>query len=195
MGHSLRGAAIAAVTWALTAAYPVSADTTAEVPVVVQGSSDFATPSPSDASGAQPPVATIQSLNTLEAKVAATDVDSARDDDQLRCLATAVYFEARSESLEGQLAVAEVVRNRARSGRFPASLCGVVNQPSQFTFSHRRAPSNHEQWERAEKIAAIAMSGGWHAIVPDALYFHAARVSPGWNAHRVARIGNNVFYR
>ena len=163
---------------------------------MAQGSTDFvASPSPTSAPGAQPAVATVQSLNTLEAKVAATEVDSAAQDDQLRCLATAIYFEARSESLEGQLAVAEVVRNRARSGRFPTSLCGVVYQPSQFSFSHRRSPSNREQWTRAMKIATIAMSDGWHEIVPDALYFHAARVSPGWNAHRVARIGNNIFYR
>ena len=41
----------------------------------------------------------------------------------------------------------------------------------------------------------IAMADGWRQIVPDALYFHAARVSPGWNMRRIARIGNNIFYR
>jgi spore germination cell wall hydrolase CwlJ-like protein len=196
MGHYLRGAAIAAAVMALTAGHPVSADTTAELQAVPQSAMDIATSPASNAAAAlQPAVATVESLNTLEAKVAATDADVAATDDQLRCLATAIYFEARSEPLEGQLAVAQVVRNRTRSGRFPASLCGVVYQPSQFSFSHRRSPSNREQWARAVKVATIAMSDGWHQVVPDALYFHAARVSPGWNAHRVARIGNNIFYR
>ena len=57
---------------------------------------------------------------------------------ELRCLAGAIYFEAKSESLPGQLAVGRVVVNRAKSGRFPASYCGVVYQPSQFSFVRGR---------------------------------------------------------
>src|SRR3546814_13674283 len=55
-------------------------------------------------------------------------------DPELRCLAGAVYFESRGESLAGQLAVARVIINRAESGRFPTSYCGVVLQRSQFSF-------------------------------------------------------------
>jgi N-acetylmuramoyl-L-alanine amidase len=136
-----------------------------------------------------------QTFENLSEKVAATEANLAAVDSQLKCLATAIYFEARSEPVEGQLAVAQVIRNRARSGRFPSSICGVVNQPSQFSFSRRRAPENQTQWLRAVKIALIAMADGWRQIVPDALYFHAARVSPGWSLRRIARIGNNIFYR
>jgi spore germination cell wall hydrolase CwlJ-like protein len=139
--------------------------------------------------------AVAQSFATLSEKVAATEANLADVDSQLKCLATAIYFEARSEPIEGQLAVAQVIRNRAASGRFPSSICGVVNQPSQFSFSRRRAPENQMQWLRAVKVALIAMADGWRQIVPDALYFHAARVSPGWSLRRIARIGNNIFYR
>jgi spore germination cell wall hydrolase CwlJ-like protein len=139
--------------------------------------------------------AAARTFESLSAKVAATESNLAAVDSQLKCLATAIYFEARSEPVEGQLAVAQVIQNRARSGRFPSSICGVVNQPSQFSFSRRRSPDNQSQWMRALKVAAIAMADGWRQIVPDALYFHAARVSPGWNMRRIARIGNNIFYR
>ena len=87
------------------------------------------------------------------------------------------------------------MRNRARSGRFPNTLCGVVYQPRQFPFARNRAPENRTQWLRAIKIAAIAVRGVWREIVPDALFFHSARISPGWNLRRLGRVGNNVFYR
>jgi spore germination cell wall hydrolase CwlJ-like protein len=151
---------------------------------------------PTTLSSLQPAIsAAKQSFESLSAKVAATEANLAAVDSQLRCLATAIYFESRSEPVEGQLAVAQVIRNRARSGRFPSSICGVVYQPSQFSFSRRRAPDNQMQWMRAVKVAGIAMADGWRQIVPDALYFHAARVSPGWGMRRIARVGNNIFYR
>ena len=151
---------------------------------------------PATLSSLQPALsAAAQSFATLAEKVAATEANVAAVDSQLRCLATAIYFEARSEPVEGQLAVAQVIRNRTRSGRFPSSVCGVGYQPSQFSFSHRRSPENQTQWMRAVKVAAIAMADGWRQLVPDALYFHAARVSPGWSMRRIARVGNNIFYR
>ena len=180
----------------LVAGHPVSADTP-----TLPSRTAIAMNLPADALPAQlatlrPAVVTTeQTFETLAEKVAETEADVSAVDDQLRCLATAIYFEARSEPIEGQLAVAQVVRNRARSGRFPASLCGVVYQRSQFSFSHSRAPDNRAQWMRAVKVAAIAIADGWREIAPNALYFHAARVSPGWNRERVARIGNNIFYR
>ena len=194
MGRFFRHGAIALAVMTLGVASPASADV---IPSTATLAMNLPTMSlPTQLTSLQPALATVeQTYDSLTAKVAATEANVAALDDQLRCLATAVYFESRSESVEGQLAVAQVVRNRARSGRFPASLCGVVNQPSQFSFSKRRAPDNRAQWERAVKIAAIAMADGWREIVPNALYFHAARVSPGWGRQRVARIGNNIFYR
>lgn len=116
-----------------------------------------------------------------------------------KCLATAVYYEARSESLAGQLAVAHVVLQRAKSGRFPSSLCGVVTQPGQFSFVRGgrlpAAPTHVGQWRTARAIAQIALDGSWENPVQGALYFHAARVQPGWGRPRVTRIGGHVFYR
>lgn len=120
-------------------------------------------------------------------------------DDELRCLAGAVYFESRSESLAGQLAVAHVVINRAESGRFPRTLCGVVYQKSQFSFVRggQMPPINtaHRQWRNAVAIAQIARQGSWDNAAPGALFFHARHVSPGWNRPRIAQIDNHIFYR
>lgn len=118
---------------------------------------------------------------------------------EINCLAGAVYFEAKSESLTGQLAVGRVVVARSKSGRFPNSYCGVVFQPSQFSFvrggSMPGIDRRSRQWRNAVAIAQIAHAGSWRSPVEGALYFHAARVSPGWRLTRVARIDNHVFYR
>jgi spore germination cell wall hydrolase CwlJ-like protein len=118
---------------------------------------------------------------------------------EMRCLAGAIYFESKSEPLPGQLAVARVIVNRSKSGRFPASYCGVVYQPSQFSFVRGRSMpainTSSQDWREAVAIARIADAGSWHSEAEGALYFHAARVSPAWRATRVARIGNHVFYR
>lgn len=118
---------------------------------------------------------------------------------ELECLAGAIYFEAKSETLEGQLAVGRVVVNRARSGRFPASYCGVVLQPSQFSFVRGGSlPAMNRQshaWKQAVALAQIADEGRWTSQAEGALFFHAARVSPNWRLTRVARIDNHVFYR
>jgi spore germination cell wall hydrolase CwlJ-like protein len=119
-------------------------------------------------------------------------------DPELRCLAGAVYFESRGESLPGQLAVAHVVLNRAQSGRYPKSLCGVVHQKSQFSFVRGgRMPAirHGAQWNNAVAIAQIARDGSWKNHAPGALFFHARYVSPGWRKTRIAQIDNHIFYR
>ncbi|MEJ2408574.1 MAG: cell wall hydrolase [Novosphingobium sp.] len=120
-------------------------------------------------------------------------------DHQLRCLAGAIYFEARGETLEGQLAVGRVIVNRAASDRFPDSYCGVVLQRSQFSFVRGRAipavRKSSEGWRRAVAIAQIAREGSWKSPAKGALFFHAARISPNWHLTRVGRIDNNIFYR
>jgi spore germination cell wall hydrolase CwlJ-like protein len=116
-----------------------------------------------------------------------------------RCLAGAVYFESKGESLPGQLAVARVVMARAKSGRFPSTLCGVVYQKSQFSFVRGGAMppiatgSNH--WRNAVAISKIALNDNWKSPVEGALFFHARHVSPGWRLTRVGSIDNHVFYR
>ena len=117
----------------------------------------------------------------------------------MRCLAGAIYFEAKGESLPGQLAVGRVVVNRAKSGRFPDSYCGVVYQRSQFSFVRGRTMpairTNSQDWREAVAIARIADAGSWESPAEGALFFHATRVSPGWRLARVTRIDNHVFYR
>lgn len=119
--------------------------------------------------------------------------------DDMRCLASAIYFEARGESLEGRVAVGDVIINRAESGRFPSSYCGVVYQPSQFSFVHGRSMpairENSRDWHEAVAIAQIVEDGSWNSPAKGALFFHAARVSPGWHLTRLARVDNHVFYR
>jgi N-acetylmuramoyl-L-alanine amidase len=117
---------------------------------------------------------------------------------EMDCLAKAVYFEAKGESLDGQLAVAEVIMNRAKSGRFASTLCGVVKQPSQFSFVRGGgfpAVVYPAMWRQAVGVAHVAMNKLWDGPAQGALYFHAKRVSPNWGKQRVASVGNHVFYR
>jgi N-acetylmuramoyl-L-alanine amidase len=115
------------------------------------------------------------------------------------CLATAVYFEAKGEPRRGQLAVAQVIVNRMHSGRFPASVCGVVKQRGQFSFVHGghlpSAPRSSAAWSQAVSVAHKVLDGTAERVASNALFFHARGVSAGWHAVRVAQIGNQVFYR
>jgi N-acetylmuramoyl-L-alanine amidase len=118
---------------------------------------------------------------------------------ELQCLAGAIYFESKGETLPGQLAVGRVVVARSKSGRFPDSYCGVVFQRSQFSFVRGNAmpaiARGTRHWKNAVAIAQIAHENSWRSPVEGALFFHAAYVSPGWRLTRMARIDNHVFYR
>ncbi len=118
---------------------------------------------------------------------------------ELECLAVGIYFESKSEPLGGQLAVGEVIANRAKSGRFPSSYCGVLLQRSQFSFVRGRAwpavPRSSRQWQTAVAIAKIVDQDLKDSAASNALFFHAKRVSPRWKLKRVASIGNHIFYR
>ena len=146
---------------------------------------------------------TYSTESDMQASSLAALVDAHGDaeavDGDMKCLAGAVYFESKGESLEGQLAVARVIINRARSGRFADSLCGVVFQRGQFSFVRGgdmppvRAESR--DWREAVAIAQIALKDSWDSLAEGALFFHARRVSPGWGKARLAVIDNHVFYR
>ncbi len=118
---------------------------------------------------------------------------------EAHCLAGAVYFESKGESLSGQLAVAKVVMARAKSGRFAPTLCGVVFQKSQFSFIRGgqmpRIDKNGVHWKNAVAITKIAMNDAWKSPVEGALFFHARYVSPGWKLKRIGTIDQHVFYR
>jgi spore germination cell wall hydrolase CwlJ-like protein len=124
--------------------------------------------------------------------------DRTEQSDELTCLAGAIYFEAKSEPLSGQLAVGEVILNRTKSGRFPRSVCAVVKQPGQFAFvrgGQVPAIAPNSQYRTALAVARVALADAWDGPAPDALYFHARRVSPKWGRTTVAAIGNHIFYR
>ncbi len=143
------------------------------------------------------PPAPASNATTLAGKVG-DFAGSTPDNAQQRCLAIGIYYESRSESLEGQLAVAHVILNRAGSGRFANSVCGVLTQPRQFSFVRGgtlSAPRDSAQWRTAVGVARVAMAGEWASPVPGAMFFHATNVSPGWNRARIARLGNHIFYR
>ncbi|MEG3088408.1 cell wall hydrolase [Sphingomonas sp. PB4P5] len=152
------------------------------------------------APAAMPAVAQIDDtpdFASLSQAVAAQNAPDALNDD-LTCLAGAIYFEAKGEPLPGQLAVAEVIINRAASGRFAKSVCAVVKQAGQFSFVRGgRIPAiaNNANYRTAIAVAQVALRDQWDSPAPKALYFHARRVSPGWRMTKVASIGNHVFYR
>ncbi len=126
-------------------------------------------------------------------------------DPERRCLAEAVYYEARSESDDGQAAVAEVILNRAASGRYPTDVCEVVYQRNaracQFTYtcdgSIGRAPVERAAWVRAEQVATAVAEGRRPRILPErSVNYHADYVAPGWGRRleRVQQIGAHIFY-
>lgn len=138
-----------------------------------------------------------EAYSSLAAAVAAQDAAPTMTDD-LVCLAGAIYFEAKGEPLPGQLAVAEVIINRAKSGRFASSICSVITQRGQFSFVRGgRVPTvaANANYRIAIAIAQVAMGNDWDSPAANALYFHARRAAPGWRMQKVAAIGNHVFYR
>ena len=121
--------------------------------------------------------------------------------DEANCIAVAVYHEARGESLEGQMAVAQVIKNRAMSGKYPSDWCGVVKQPWQFSFvRHGQFPSvdvNSEAWRKAVGITRLAVANAVPSVPKECLWYHANYVAPRWsnNLQRVEQIGAHIFYR
>lgn len=140
------------------------------------------------------------SASSLSQLVASTDAGYTPSE-QMQCLAGAVYFESRGEPLAGQLAVAQVVINRAENSRFPSSYCGVVYQRAQFSFVKGgrmpRIKTGSDAWRNAKAIAKIAHEGQWESEAADSLYFHAKYVRPSWSRKKVARatIKTHIFYR
>ncbi|MDG2533645.1 cell wall hydrolase [Sphingomonas sp. HITSZ_GF] len=138
-----------------------------------------------------------EDFDSLSEAVAAQDAPASLDS-ELNCLAVGIYYEAKSEPLAGQLAVADVILNRTESGRFPRSVCGVVTQRGQFAFvrgGKLPTPPANGQWKKALAVAQVAMKDQWDSPVPEALYFHARYVKPSWKRPRVGSVGNHVFYR
>jgi Cell Wall Hydrolase len=149
---------------------------------------------------ASPAAPVLTEAGSLSELVGMVDTAAALDE-ELNCLAGAVYFEARGEPLAGQLAVAQVIINRTEDKRFPKSYCSVVAQPGQFSFMRgRQMPqvrTGTAAWTRAVAIAQIAHKGMWESEVGNAVFFHARYVRPSWSMRktRLAQIDTHIFYR
>ncbi|KQM74297.1 cell wall hydrolase [Sphingomonas sp. Leaf20] len=137
-----------------------------------------------------------EEFDTLAEAVAAQD--NAAADEALECLAGAIYFESKGEPLTGQLAVAEVIINRAKSGRFPTDVCAVVKQRGQFSFVRGgQIPTINigKAYRTAIAVAKVALADAWNSPAQKALYFNTADRRPAGRVIKVASIGNHVFYR
>ena len=123
-----------------------------------------------------------------------------------QCLAEALYFEARGETVKGQFAVAEVILNRVDSARYPDSVCGVIHQGTgrkyacQFTFTCDGIPetiSEPAAYRRVGKVAKLMLSGAPRNLTDGATHYHTTAVNPRWARvfAKTAKIGVHVFYR
>ncbi len=157
----------------------------------------------------------IQSNSSLVARVArpltqpdyASLIDSDRAAREQRCLAEAIYFEARSEPAAGQAAVAQVVLNRVNSGLYPSTVCGVVYQnrnrhlACQFSFACEGRSlriTEPDSWRQAVRVARQVTDGTTYlADIGDATHYHANYVRPFWakRLKRMDRIGHHIFYK
>ena len=178
---------------------PVVTEDAAGAQVVIQAGPVAVSPDGADDTGT-PSVDVVQEFRPVVSLAALVERTALPDDlsSELNCLAGAVYFEAKGESLAGQLAVGRVIVARTRSGRFPASYCGVVYQPSQFSFvrggSMPGINRTGRAWGNAVRIARIAHEGSWKSPAEGALFFHASWVAPMKRA-RIAQVDHQVFYR
>lgn len=130
----------------------------------------------------------------------------AKGSSEFRCLAEALYFEARGETVKGQFAVAEVIRNRVKSGRFPNSYCSVINQGTgkkyqcQFTYTCDGRPevvAEPAAYARVAKVARATIDGKSPDITHGATFYHTTAVRPSWARKftNTARFGVHLFYR
>jgi spore germination cell wall hydrolase CwlJ-like protein len=168
------------------------------------------TPAPADATPVEvvalPTAPNMSSVPADRPNYAAL-IDQDQSGREQRCLAEAIYFEARGESEEGQAAVAQVVLNRVSSGLYPSTICGVVYQNRlhyhgcQFSFACEGRSlriTEADAWHEAERIATAVTSGKTYlADIGDATHYHADYVRPYW-AHRLKKmdvIGHHIFYK
>ncbi len=133
-------------------------------------------------------------------------IETAKSAPEQRCLAQAIYFEARSEPEEGQAAVAQVVLNRAMSGLYPGSVCGVVFQNQerhnacQFSFTcdgHPLRMTEADAWTNAVRIAHEVTDGSTYVSdIGGSTHYHANYVTPFWarSLKKMEVIGHHIFY-
>lgn len=134
------------------------------------------------------------------------DNSVAKGGPQWRCLAEALYFEARGESVKGQFAVAEVIMNRVDSARFPDTVCDVIHQGTgrkfacQFTYTcdgHKEVIAEPAAFRQVGRVASLMINGAARPLTKGATHYHTRAVSPKWSRKfpRTATIGVHHFYR
>ncbi len=137
--------------------------------------------------------------NDLASAADAEALASRANDAEIECVAKVVHREAANQSRRGQLAVAQVMINRSRSGRFPASLCDVAKQPGQFFNVDRYdGRKDKKRWEIALEVAREAVAGTAEDPTGGAYFYHADYVAPSRffrSRERVAQIEDHIFYR
>ena len=141
-------------------------------------------------------------LKNKEIQERATAQKQREDEKQIQCLATNIYWEARGESIEGQVAVAQVTLNRSQHSDFPDSICKVVYQKTKSTcqFSwvcednYKTTPMQLVNYRVAESVARDVVAGRRIEKLKEALYFHAVYVNPGWKRKKLATFGRHKFY-
>jgi spore germination cell wall hydrolase CwlJ-like protein len=168
--------------------------TAREGAAVVLAARDEGLPSPSERG-----LATEADVETL------IEAAAPEGDEEWRCLSEALYPEARGEDLPGQVAVAEVILNRRDSGRYPDTVCGVVQQGTgdkwecQFSYFCDGLPdavSDEESWALMGRIARVMLDGAPRELTDGALFYHTKAVDPYWadEFHQTAEIGAHLFY-
>ena len=155
-----------------------------------------ATPQFISVTTAPAPVVTLAALPADAAALPATAASDVRPDAAaIECVAKVIVHEAGNQPRDGQVAVAQVIRTRLKSGRFGSHACDVVGQRGQFFDVTAYHPSRDDaRWSAAVAIAARTLAGQGEEVAPGALFFHAVS-SPMTNRVRVAQIAGHVFYR
>jgi spore germination cell wall hydrolase CwlJ-like protein len=147
-------------------------------------------------------------MNAIHAAPATVELALAKFAGEERCLAEAMYYEARGEGVAGQKAIAEVIFHRTHRRNYPGSICGVVYQgvadapACQFSFAcngEMNRPKIAAEWKRARLLAAKILSGYMILgnVTGGATSFHAVDVDPDWagSLERTVQIGNHIFYK
>lgn len=127
-------------------------------------------------------------------------------DKQIECLATNIYWEARGENIDGQVAVAQVTLNRSNHPDFPDTICEVVYQKNiinsklvcQFSWycekTYKEQPIRQVSYSAAKAVAVAVFDGYKIDKLKNALYFHAVYINPQWKRKKIATIGRHIFY-
>ena len=152
----------------------------------------------------------VRSLETLldtgvPTKEVLDALPKAKGGSEWQCLTEALYFEARGESLIGQVAVAEVILNRKAHTRFPKTVCGVINQGAkrktgcQFSYKcdgHKEVFAERGAYESVGKLAQLMLDGNLRDLTKGATFYHTKSVNPRWSRKlkKTAIIGAHLFF-